>query len=69
MGKVIDETGNIYGRLTVLYRAKNNGTKVMWHCRCECGKELDVHGTSLRNGKTNSCGCLQTDKAASSVID
>ena len=26
MGKLIDETGNIYGRLTVLYRAKNNGT-------------------------------------------
>lgn len=27
MGKLIDETGKIYGRLTVLYRAKNNGTK------------------------------------------
>lgn len=69
MGKLIDETGNIYGRLTVLCRAKNNGTKVMWHCRCECGKELDIHGTSLRNGNTKSCGCLQKDKAANSLID
>ena len=69
MGKLIDETGKVYGRLTVLFRAKNNGTKVMWHCRCECGKELDVHGVSLRNGNTKSCGCLQREKAASTLID
>lgn len=63
----IDETGKQYGQLTVLYRAPNdkNG-RAMWHCRCSCGKELDVLGKSLRNGNTRSCGCLQRRRAAES---
>ena len=54
-----DETGNRYGRLTVLYRSEDktaNG-KIKWHCRCDCGKEIDVSGYSLRSGNTTSCGC------------
>ena len=47
-----DETNNIYGYLTVLYRANNsNDGKVMWHCRCICGNECDVRGTDLRSGQ------------------
>lgn len=54
----IDETGNKYGELTVLYRGtKSPSGKVRWHCRCSCGNELDVEGASLRNGRTKSCGC------------
>ena len=48
----VDETGNKYGFLTVMYRA-------MWHCKCDCGNECDVLGASLRNGNTKSCGCYQ----------
>lgn len=63
----IDETGKQYGKLTVLYRAENNSSgRAMWHCRCECGNELDVLGKSLRNGNTKSCGCLQKQRAAES---
>lgn len=63
----IDETGKKYGRLTVLSRAKNNKDgRAVWHCRCDCGNELDVLGKSLRNGNTKSCGCLQKDKAIES---
>lgn len=62
MGKVIDETGNKYGRLTVLYRVKNDKkNQAVWHCKCECGKECDVTGVHLRSGKTKSCGCLQKE--------
>lgn len=60
-----DETGNVYGKLTVLgYAGKSIKSKAgsYWRCRCECGNELDVVGSTLRNGKTRSCsaGCGKT---------
>lgn len=68
MGKFIDETGNTYGRLTVLSRAVvENKTGGWWNCKCECGAEIVVLGTSLRNGNTRSCGCLQRDCAKSTA--
>ena len=60
-GTFIDETGNKYGKLTVLYRANlDHTTKVKWHCKCECGNECDVSGSDLRNGKQQSCGCMRS---------
>ena len=68
MGKFIDETGNKYCRLTVLSRAYPEGKKGgWWNCKCDCGNEIVVFGTSLRNGNTKSCGCLQKDFAKSTV--
>lgn len=55
----IDEAGNRYNRLTVL--SYEPGTK-KWLCQCECGNETLVHGTKLRNGWTQSCGCLGKEK-------
>lgn len=51
-----DETGNKYGKLTVLslYSMK---PKVIWRCKCDCGKETLVSGVCLRSGNTKSCGC------------
>ena len=57
----IDETGNQYGRLKVLYRSDKQGTKVYWHCLCSCGTEVDVQSTDLRSGRTTSCGCYQKE--------
>ena len=57
--KFNDLTGKKIGRLTVLYRVGNNAhNKVMWHCRCDCGKEKDIIGSLLNTGRTKSCGCL-----------
>lgn len=67
MGKVVDITGNKYGRLTVLSyeglkRTNDKGHLcAYWRCKCECGNEITVLGTSLRSGNTLSCGCLQSD--------
>ena len=57
----IDETGNKYGLLTVLYRSDftRNG-KIYWHCKCDCGNECDVQGTYLRNGISLHCGCKKS---------
>lgn len=55
-----DETGNVYGRLTVLaYAGKTKSGDSKWSCRCECGNITTVPRGSLRKGYggTKSCGC------------
>ena len=65
MGKYIDLTGKKIGRLTVIKRGKNMGTKrkmkPRWVCICDCGKRGLYLGMLLRDGKTKSCGCLHSD--------
>ena len=75
MPKFIDKTGWIMkehgvpdSRLTVLYRAPNQGKKVCWHVKCECGKEFDLRGDSLE-GNTLSCGCLHKENFKRSPED
>lgn len=63
MGKCIDLTGQKFGRLTVIKRAENKGTRATWLCKCDCGNELIVVGKNLRTGNTKSCGCYQQDIA------
>ena len=59
MSKVIDLTGQKFGRLTVIRRAgRDKLGKYLWLCKCECGKETVVRGYTLKNGSTKSCGCL-----------
>lgn len=55
-----DETGNKYGKLTVLYKdtvSKSVNGKAKWICRCDCGNIVSVVGAELRSGNTTSCGC------------
>lgn len=63
MRKVIDLTGQKFGRLTVICRSVDHiqpcGTKILsWLCCCECGNNVVVTGSNLRQGKTKSCGCI-----------
>lgn len=55
--KLNDLTGEKFGRLTVLERAKNHGKRTYWKCLCDCGREKDVGAYDLTSGKTKSCGC------------
>ena len=60
---VIDETGNRYGRLTVIEQAENDsrgGTR--WLCRCDCGKQTLATGSQLRTGSKRSCGCIRAER-------
>lgn len=61
---LIDMTGQVYGRYTVLRVAegRNERAQICWHCRCECGTERVVPGIELRTGNTRSCGCLKMDQ-------
>lgn len=60
MSKLKDLTGQRFGTLAVLHRVE--GAKpVKWHCRCDCGKEVDVLSSNLIQGCTTSCGCKRAD--------
>lgn len=54
---VIDETGNVYDKLTVIGRSKDNTIegKARWLCQCVCGSVRIAVGTELRQGKMKAC--------------
>ena len=60
MGKILDISGQKFGRLTAEYPIKKNG-RIAWHCKCDCGNECDVDGANLRGGKQISCGCAKKE--------
>lgn len=63
MGKLIDLTGQRFGRLVVVERAgTSRNRQAMWRCRCDCGKKIAVQGYHLRTGHTQSCGCFHRDQ-------
>lgn len=55
------KVGNRYNKLLVLERIgsrkQDKVKKCYWKCKCDCGKELEIHSTSLTNGNSKSCGC------------
>lgn len=65
MGKFIDLTGIKHGRLTPEQFIRENG-KIKWICKCDCGNTTIVSSNCLRMGKTQSCGCLQRERASDS---
>lgn len=53
--------GQCFGKLTVIERVENDRFgHVNYKCQCDCGSITIVDATNLRNGNTNSCGCLKS---------
>lgn len=63
MNGITDITDQKFGRLQALYPTEKRDRKgsVYWHCRCECGNEVDVTEDGLVHGNYRSCGCLQRE--------
>lgn len=64
--KLIDITGQRFGRLLVIRRANDKWNKPAWECVCDCGKTTIVPGSNLRAKTitpTRSCGCLAAQLA------
>lgn len=60
-----DLRGQIFGRLLVLDESpQRKNEKIMWLCQCECGSIIAVRGGSLKEGNTQSCGCLRNETIA-----
>lgn len=65
MPRFIDKTGSKFGRLTAQKVCRpGNGERIKWWCSCDCGNQLWVDSSDLGSGHTQSCGCLQTERAA-----
>jgi hypothetical protein len=64
VGKVVDITGKVFGRLKAIEPTKQRQHgAVVWKCRCKCGNDnVFVSGKDLTRGNTKSCGCLRVEK-------
>lgn len=69
MGRLIDLTGQKFGRLVVIKRAEDYfapcGHKaIQWLCECSCENhtKIIVRGDSLRNNSVVSCGCYNNEQ-------
>lgn len=58
-----DISGEKFGRWTVVKLDDTvKGQTAKWVCKCECGTEQSVVGSTLRNGTSISCGCYNNEK-------
>ena len=60
--KTIDLTNLHFGRWTVLEKVGTEKAGTYWKCRCDCGTEKIIRGTSLTSGNSISCGCYALEK-------
>jgi hypothetical protein len=68
--KLIDVSGNVYGKFTVIKYDKEKSTpkKHYWVCRCECGNIKSVNIDNLKNGSIKACGCLKGQNSKKYLI-
>ena len=64
--KLIDLSGKIFGRLSVIGMSKKIGKngEIYWRCVCTCGNQKSIGASNMKNGKTQSCGCLRKELAS-----
>lgn len=56
-----DITGKRFQHLVALYpiNERSKSGNIQWHCRCDCGNELDVAYNDLTHTRMKSCGCIR----------
>lgn len=70
----LDLTGQHFSELIVIESAgvqqvgNSRTRKSLWLCRCSCGTEITVHGSSLTTGNTKSCGCYRRKQRAKQKV-
>lgn len=59
--EIKDISGRRFGRLVVVGQAgKTPGGKILWECKCDCGRTTYSTKDHLGRDK-NSCGCIKTE--------
>ncbi len=56
MGRIVDRTGERFGKLVVVRDAGRKFGGVLWECQCDCGRLVKVRSSSLKCGDAQSCG-------------
>lgn len=66
-----DITNQRFGKLIALYPTERRSSSgiIYWHCKCDCGNQIDTRITSLLNGDTISCGCYRTELKSHNLIN
>ena len=60
--RMIDLTGQTFGRWVVVKRGPNTPTgQATWNVQCECGTRGNVRSVVLRDGRSQSCGCRKLE--------
>lgn len=63
MPKLINLTGQKFGRLTALYKLNNyHKDRVHWLCICDCDNLVEVSRNNLQSSTTKSCGCYNKER-------
>lgn len=61
--------GKRFGKLEVIKESRREKNSIIYLCRCDCGKELELSDFKLKSG-LKSCGCLVGEKARlAKIID
>lgn len=63
----LDLTEKIFGRLTVIEDSGDRcRSEIIWKCKCSCKEQNIVYvpTNKLTSGHTQSCGCLQRERAS-----
>ena len=60
----VDITGMKFGRLTVIEKTnrKNKSGEYYYKCACDCGNTKEAMGSVLKQGKLQSCGCINLER-------
>jgi hypothetical protein len=55
-------SGQKFNKLLVVeVMPRDLGDKTKYLCKCECGNQVIVDGSKIKNGHTKSCGCLRNE--------
>lgn len=57
-----DLTNQTFGLLTAKEIIGKDKRGYLWRCECKCGGEKTVPASYLRNGHTQSCGCINAER-------
>jgi hypothetical protein len=67
-----DLTGKRFGRWQVLElvgKRRDARHQFIWRCRCDCGTEKTVSGSTLKLGTSVSCGCYKRERSTTHGMD
>lgn len=66
--KFRDITNEKFGKLTAIDYIIDKNNKVYWYCLCDCGNYCMVAGSNLKNGHTQSCGCIHSSIGEMNIV-
>lgn len=70
MRKPIDLSGKRLGRLVVIKSTdQRDGSAVVWECKCDCGRTVNVSARNLLHRGTISCGCYAKANRNKNLLD